>query len=94
MLYICYVNNDKQTHNDMTNFIHSTFSCNLYDHNSTRSSMMIENACLDECADYSGISIKTLDHCAQKMVKRYNRTNEPQSRDFIANGYKVTLHVG
>jgi len=92
-LYICYVNNDKQTQNDM-NFIHSTFRCNLLDYNNTRSSMMIENAQLEECSDYSGISLEVLNHCAEKMVKRYNRTNEPQVRDFIANGYKLTLHIG
>jgi len=78
----------------MTSFIHSTFRCNLYDYNSTRSSIMIENADLEECADYSGISLKVLDHCAQKMAKSYNRTNEPKSRDFISNGYKVTLQIG
>lgn len=74
----------------MTNFIHSTFRCNLLQNNS----MMIENARLEECADYSGISLKVLDNCAEKMAKRYNRTNEPQTRDFIANGYKVTLNIG
>ena len=74
----------------MSNFIHSTFRSNLLQNDS----MMIENARLEECAEYSGIGLKVLNHCAEKMAKRYNRTNEAQTRDFIANGYKVTLRVG